>query len=290
MLVDLISVTTSDGIPLDGAYFPAANDASWARPLDAILLIHGSGSRFYAPTTLTMAEDLSRQGYPCLALNTRGHDTVWVDTATGVPFGNAFEILDISRHDLRAGIDFLVEGGYQSIGLLGHSMGAVKVTYYAAWEDDPRVRAIIPISPVRLSYSYYMESPDALEFQGNLERADQLESEGRALELIKVDFPTPQYFSAASYLDKHGPAERYNLVTLAPRVKIPLFSVAGSLEKTHTPWKDMASDLALAAVNSPRAEHLIIDGGSHALLNLKQEASLAVLNWLASLTPEQVAA
>ncbi len=289
MLVDLISVTTSDGITLDGAFFPAATDASGSGPVDAMLLIHGSGGRFYAPATRTMAEDLSRRGYPCLALNTRGHDTVWIDTASEVPHGNAFEILDISRHDLRAGVDFLAERGYQRIGLLGHSMGAVKVTYYAAWEDDPRVRTVIPISPVRLSYAYYMESPDAKEFQGYLERADQMESEGRAQELMKAEFPIPQYFSAASYLDKHGPAERYNLVTLAPRIKVPLFIVAGSLE-THTRLRDMARDLALAAVNSPRAEHIIIDGGNHALQNRKQEAALAVLNWLASLAPEQVTA
>ena len=289
MLVDLISVNTSDGIALDGAFFPAATDASSPGAVDAILLIHGSGGRFYAPATRIMAEELSLWGYPCLALNTRGHDTVWVDTATGVAHGNAFEILDISRHDLRAGVDFLAEKGYQRIGLLGHSMGAVKVTYYAAWEDDPRVRTVIPVSPVRLSYAYYMESPDAQEFQGNLERADQMESEGRALELMKAEFPITQYFSAASYLDKHGPAERYNLVTLAPRVKIPLFTFAGSLE-THTRLIDMASDLALAAVNSPRPQHIIIDGGNHSLQNRKEEAALAVLNWLASLAPEQVPA
>jgi len=289
MLVDLISVTTSDGITLDGAFFPAATDESGSGPVDAMLLIHGSGGRFYAPATRIMAEDLSRRGYACLALNTRGHDTVWVDTATGIAYGNAFEILDLSRHDLRAGVDFLAKRGYQSIGLLGHSMGAVKVTYYAAWEDDPRVCTVIPISPVRLSYSYYMDSPDAREFQENMERADQMESEGRALELMKAEFPLSQYFSAASYLDKHGPAERYNLVTLAPRVKVPLFTIAGSLE-THTRLMDMASDLALAAVGSPRAEHIIIDGGNHALQNCKPEAALAVLNWLASLAPEQVAA
>ena len=289
MLVELISLTTSDGITLDGAFFPAATEASRSGPVDAMLLIHGSGGRFYAPATRIMAEDLSRRGYNCLALNTRGHDTIWMDTATGVPHGNAFEILDISRHDLRAGVDFLAERGHQSIGLLGHSMGAVKVAYYAAWEDDSRVRTVIPISPVRLSYSYYMESSDAEEFKRNLERADQMESEGQALELMKAEFPIPQYFSAASYLDKHGPAERYNLITLAPRIKVPLFTIAGSLE-THTRLIDMASDLALAAVNSPQAEHIIIDGGNHSLQNRKQEAASAVLNWLASLTPEQVVA
>ncbi len=287
MVVELVSVKTDDGVVLDGAYFSAASGVERVGPVDSLLLIHGSGGRFYSPATRTMAEDLSCQGYGCLALNTRGHDTVWFDADRGTYEGNAYEILDASRHDIKAGLDYLNGLGFSSIGLLGHSMGAVKVTYYAAWELDERVSTVIPISPVRLSYTHFMGSAEAAEFRGCLERADEMEAEGRALDLMKVEFPIPQMFSAASYLDKHGPAERYNLVSLAPRVKVPLFAIAGSME-THTRLAGMASDLSLSAVNSPRAEHLIIDGGNHSLQNRKHEASAAVLNWLGSLATQSV--
>jgi pimeloyl-ACP methyl ester carboxylesterase len=223
MFVDLMSATTSDGIVIDGAFFEPAQALSRQGPVDALLLIHGSGGRFYAPATKTRAQDLRDQGYACLALNTRGHDTVWVNRQDGTPYGNAYEILDTSRLDLRAGIDYLCELGYRRIGILGHSMGAVKVAYYAAAEADERVATVIPVSPVRLSYSYYLPSADAAEFLRNLEQADQMEAEGKALELMKVNFPIKEIFSAASYLDKHGPAERYNLITLAPQIKIPIF-------------------------------------------------------------------
>ena len=287
MFVDLMSATTSDGIVVDGAFFEPAQALSRQGPVDALLLIHGSGGRFYAPATRNMAQDLREQGYACLALNTRGHDTVWVNRQDGTPYGNAYEILDTSRLDLRAGIDYLWELGYRRIGILGHSMGAVKVTYYAATEADERVVTVIPVSPVRLSYSYYMASIDAEEFRRNLEQADQMEAEGKALELMKVNFPIKEIFSAASYLDKHGPTERYNLITLAPQIKIPIFVLAGSLE-THTRLRDMARDLAMAAVNSPRAEHVILEGGNHSLNNRRKEASAAVLDWLGSLSPQRV--
>ena len=172
---------------------------------------------------------------------------------------------------------------------MGFSMGAVRVAYYAASEVDDRVVTVVPISPVRLSYSYYMESADAEEFQGIIRQADQMEAEDRALELMQVDFPISQLFSAASYIDKHGPAERYNLVTLASRIKVPMFVLGGSLE-THTRLKDMARDLALASVNSPRSEHIIIEEGNHSLNNKKQEASEVVFNWLASLSAQRVVA
>jgi hypothetical protein len=51
MLVDLMSTETSDGITLEGAFFAPAQDASRPGPVDAVLLIHGSGGRFYAPAT-----------------------------------------------------------------------------------------------------------------------------------------------------------------------------------------------------------------------------------------------
>ncbi|HZA22964.1 MAG TPA: DUF1749 domain-containing protein, partial [Dehalococcoidia bacterium] len=219
--------------------------------------------------------------------NTTGRDTVWFNSDNGNYYGNAFEILDHSRQDLRAGIDYLWGMGYRHIGILGHSMGAVKVAYYAATEPDERVATVIPVSPVRLSYSYYMASEDAEEFQRIVQRADQLEAEGKAQELMAVKFPIPQMFSAAAYLDKHGPSERYNLVTLAPRITIPMLVVAGSLE-THTRLRDMARDLAMAAVNSPRAEHVILEGGNHSLNNRRKEASAAVLDWLGSLSPQRV--
>lgn len=289
VLVDLMHTTTRDGIRLHGAFFAPGPGVSRSGPVDALLLVHGSSGNFYSPSGTAMAEALRARGYACLTLNTAGHDTVWANPGDGQYYGVAFDILDRSRLDLRAGVDYLWGLGYRSIGLLGHSMGAVKVAYYAATEPDDRVVTVVPVSPVRLSYSYYLASEDAAEFKGIIERAHQLEAEGKAQELMSVRFPIRQMFSAAAYLDKHGPLERYNLVTLAPRIKIPLYILAGSLE-THTRLRDLPRDLARAAVNSPRVECTVIAGGKHGLSNCRQEATAAVLQWLASLSPQLVPA
>ena len=114
-------------------------------------------------------------------------------------------------------------------------MGAVKVAYYAATENDDRVAAVIPVSPVRLSCSYYLESEDADEFRANLETADRMEAEGRALDLFYVDFPIKEMFSAAAYLDKHGPLEKYNIVQHASNIRVPMFVLSGSLGDSHPP-------------------------------------------------------
>lgn len=282
MLVDLMSVNNANGVRLDGAFFAPPLDAEPIGPVDAVLLIHGSYTNFSDPLTRETAEELRKIGYACLALNTTAHDTVWVDAANRVNYGNAYEILDETNLDLKAGVDYLWNAGYRHIALLGHSMGAVRVAYYAATQDDQRVAAVIPISPVRLSYAYYQASEDSQEFSELIRKAQELVAAGKGLELFDADFPIKQLFGATSYLDKHGLEERYNLVNLAPNIKIPMFIVGGSLE-THTRSLNMAKDMAEAAVNSPKAEYVIIDGGDHAIANKKKEAATTVLRWLASL-------
>ena len=286
MLVDLISVVNREGLTLDGAFYAPAADTPDRGPVDAMLLIHGSRGNFCDPATKSMAADLSAQGIACLALNTNAHDTIWYHPPSDGYKGNAFEILENTMSDLRAGIDHLEQRGYRAIGLLGHSMGAVRVTYYAATQDDPRVAAVVPVSPVRLSYSHYLESEDAEEFRANLETAQRLVGEGDPDGVFRVNFPIPQFFSAASYLDKHGPFEKYNLINLADRIRVPILALNGSRE-THTRLKGMAQDLARAAANSPRASAIMVDEGEHSLVNRTAEASAAVLQWLTALALQE---
>ena len=49
----------------------------------------------------------------------------------------------------------------------------------------------------------------------------------------------------------------------------------------------MAQDLAHAAVNSPKANSIMVDEGEHSLVNRTAEASAAVLQWLAALALQE---
>ncbi len=286
MLVELVSLLNDDGLRLDGAFYAPTGAGDRAGLVDAVLLIHGSRGNFYDGATKSMAQDLSAQGYACLPLNTNAHDTAWYNPGGQNFKGNAFEVLAHTCIDLRAGIDHLTERGYRSIGLLGHSMGAVRVAYYAATQDDGRVATVVAVSPVRLSYSYFMESEDAEEFAANIEIARRLVAEGDPEGVFRGGHPIPQLFSAASFLDKHGPEEKYNLINHAHGIRVPMLTLNGSRE-THSRLRDMAQDLAAAAVNSPKAETLMVEEGEHSLVNRTTEASDAVLKWLGALTLEK---
>ena len=288
MKAEMMHTTTSDGFRMDGAFFGAATSAE-SGTVDAVLIIHGSGGRFYAPILLHFAQRLRDSGYPSLSLNTLGHETVWMGEGGEFPHGNAFEILDRSRFDIRSGIDWLESRGYHRIGLLGRSMGAVKVVYYGALEQDTRVATIIAASPVLLSYSHYMKPATVRQFSDIYQAFQKMADEGRPDELLHVPFPINHIFSATSYLDKHGPEERYNVLRLANRITVPLLSMSGSKE-VHARLNNVGKDLAASAVNSPLAQWVEVEGAEHGHAGKFEESSLNLLDWLARLANEPVLA
>ena len=119
MIVDLIRTDTDDGISTVGALYPPRAEAPRNIPVDSMLLIHGSGTSFYAPHGAAMAEDLSGAGIPCLSFNTRGHDIIWRDPENGEYYGNAYEILDDCNIDLKAGMDYLWGQAIVALASLG---------------------------------------------------------------------------------------------------------------------------------------------------------------------------
>ena len=59
MLVDLVNLTTSDDIRLDGAFFAPESGFDQKGPIDAVLILHGSQGNFYEASNTTMAGALT---------------------------------------------------------------------------------------------------------------------------------------------------------------------------------------------------------------------------------------
>lgn len=122
--LELISVTTADGVELDGARYRP--ERANGRAL-GILLVHGMRWNFYRGPSRWLAPMLAERGYVCLALNLRDHDST-------VPGG-----LDDAHHDLRAGIDHLLHECTEVIPF-AHGYGCTKVMCYTAHSGDRRAR------------------------------------------------------------------------------------------------------------------------------------------------------
>src|SRR5262245_4701934 len=125
MKLEVVPMTTEDQVQIFGGFWEPAAGVTPAF-VDAWLLLPGASGAFYSQVQGPFASSLTAAGYPVLTLSTRGHDLAWQNRATNKIYGLAGEIVGDGVHDIRAGLDELERRGYRRIGLLGHSMGAIK--------------------------------------------------------------------------------------------------------------------------------------------------------------------
>jgi pimeloyl-ACP methyl ester carboxylesterase len=301
MNVDLVSVETSDGIRLDGAWRKPAPGQSPRLGVDAIIFHHGVAGNFYNASFIdSIGDEFLALGCAVLRVNNRGHDGTYNPARSGTgnyaqvlasrrdggPLGAAFEIVDDSRLDIRAWVDFAERAGYGRIALWGHSLGAVKTIYYLANEADTRVCCAVASSPPRQRYRAYLTMPLAEEFQTTLQRANALIERGEPDTLMRVRLPNPNVFSARTYVDKYGPQERYDIVTHLPRVRVPLLMTLGGEEGATPDSPDAASmwgwaeELAPVADRQPNLTFNLIDGADHFYTGRVPALWSAARSWL----------
>lgn len=288
MLVDLVEATMSDGLRLHGAlHAPAANPTSQLLPIDAVICVHGTGSNFYSSSLWAgLVPQMLDWGVNVLTVNTRGHDGI--SSAHGAPnrrlLGSAYELVDECRHDISGWVRCLVERGFSRIALLGHSLGAVKAVYALAHEPQPSVRGVLAVSPPRLSYSYFKETVRGPGFLEELSRAQAHVDAGQPDTLMDVRFPLPYVVTAAGYLDKYGPAERYNVLNLAPRVACPMFFTYGSVELQYgIAFQGMPDALDALTAAGTNLRVGVIAGGDHHYAGVHAELAARLRSWLAKL-------
>lgn len=229
--MQLVRFHTPDGIELHGALHAPAGNGDVAA--DAAIFLHGAGSNFYSSSLLAgVLPTLSNQHAAVLAMNTRGHDSISTlrTSQGGRRGGTAYEVVDECRHDVRGGVDFLVQQGHRKIALVGHSLGALKAIYSQAHDAHENVSHIIAISPPRLSYAAFCRGPRREEFLATIATAQQHVDSGSGETLMEITIPLPLLITAAGYLDKYGPGERYNIAKFAQQVRQPALYMFGEKE------------------------------------------------------------
>jgi len=292
MHVELVHTTTRDGLRLDGALVESAESRSPApdsRPSAAILL-HGVAGNFYTSSTFeAVIPKLQELGLAVLSVNTRGHDSVFNSMAGNVRrrLGAAYETVDDCRLDIGAWIELLASRGHTSVVLIGHSLGAIKAVYAQAHEKWPQVAAVIAASPPRLSYSAFMNSAESSVFWESMCTAERMVAEGRGDELFTGKFPFPLLITAAGYIDKYGPAERYNILRFAADLPYPALFTYGSkeLENGGIAFADLPEAL-MELPNTDRRQVAVIDGADHAYTGVGEMLAASVADWLRLVSAE----
>lgn len=285
MQVDLVQTTTRDGVRLDGMLQTSAGPPAVA--LDACCLVHGTGGNFYGSTLFdALGERLLALGVAVLRVNTRGHDVISnaVTAKGGRRLGAAYEVLDDCRHDLTAWADWLRQRVGPRVGLIGHSSGAVKCLYAVAHEPTLGTKGVVALSPPRLSYAWFCTSPEGPHFLETYQRAEQLAQAGRPTELLDVRLPLPFVITAAGYVEKYGPDERYNYLRFLAGVRCPTLVTLGELEAANNmAFRGAAEEIAALVPRSPQLRVETVAGADHFYTNARPALIERVKGWMTGL-------
>jgi pimeloyl-ACP methyl ester carboxylesterase len=287
MIVDLVHVTTRDGVRLDGTYQPAIQHGT----PDAVCLVHGTGGSFYSSTLFeALTDHLLARGCGVLRINTRGHDlmSTAVTAKGGRRLGAAYELVDDCRHDLAAWVAWLKERAGPRVLLLGHSLGAVKCLYALAHEPQLDVSATIAVSPPRLSYSWFCTSPEGPQFLEAFALAERHVEQGQPATLLDMKLPLPFVVTAGGYVEKYGPEERYNYLRFVGSVRGPVLVTLGAIEAgSNMAFRGTADALAEGGRAGLAVE--VIPGADHFYSAARPELLTRIDAWLgavfASSTP-----
>lgn len=274
---ELVYAVSEDGFPLEGAVIqPAEQDP---RPL-ALLWVHGLTGRFYAPGPVRIGRAIAARGYRFITGNNRGHDfgAVLRRQPGDAPTigGGAWELFDESPRDIAGWIDFALGLGHARVVLLGHSLGALKVGYYQAQRQDPRVAGLIAASPPLRAGRV---DPQLLA------QAERLVAEDRGRDLLPWGV-TPAgggTLSAQAYLNRvHTNIDVYGLLTPEPAiasVHCPLLAFYG----TDEAWVGTAADLEVIRASARRAARVdtfMVEGADHSYTGREHEVATRVADWL----------
>jgi pimeloyl-ACP methyl ester carboxylesterase len=263
-MFELVRVETDDGLFLDGA-LQRPRDAG-PLPVDAFLLLHGTGSNFYTPGVLeSFARQAVAYGAAVLRVNTRGHDGICsISGRQGQVRGGAtFERISDCTRDVAAWATWLEANGLARIVLVGHSMGGVKAIYSQAQTDQPAVQAIVGISPPRFAHERLAAGPRGVTFREEFARASELVRRGDGDSLVPVTQPLSFIATAAGYVEKYGPENRYDFVPLLSRLPCPALILIGSESiKTSAAFAGLPDALAEAADGNLQLAYEIVEGAN----------------------------
>ena len=171
MPIELVTLTTADGVELDGAMYPAGSRHRGRAA--RILMLHGLTWNFYRGPSRWLPPLLAAQGFACLSLNMRDHDL------------SEAKDFELAHHDIRAGIDWLVGQGGDEVVVLAHGFACNKVACYPAASEDATSRRLI-LTTLGAVQAYRPDLWDTVLRSAASLRGDTLVVQGAADPLIEA--------------------------------------------------------------------------------------------------------
>jgi pimeloyl-ACP methyl ester carboxylesterase len=277
---ELVWIESEDELELAGAVIHPVGRAP--RPV-AVIWVHGATSRFYGPAHVQIGRELAEIGYVFVTGNNRGHHLGANLLRRGGPQlggdqllgGTLWERFEDSPRDIGAGVTFTMSLGVQEVVLIGHSYGGVKVVYYHALRQDPRVVGLVLASPGPVNLLGLRE-PELLE------EAQRLVAQGRGSELLSPQSDGQPRSSAQTFLDRTSALiDVFGAETSNPaiaQVSCPVLAFYGTREDqalTATALERIRRHVA-----GGRVEKRMIEGAVHSYFGTESAVATAIAEWM----------
>lgn len=276
---EIVWAETEDGLRQEGAVIRPAGGET--RPIP-VVWIHGLTGRFSERHAILIGRTLAARGHTFVTGNNRGHDVganFWTRDGRPKRGGGWWEVYEEAPYDVDAWITYAASLGFPRVALLGHSLGAHKVTWYQARRQDPRVAGLIAASP-----PMRIPDPDP-DF---VESVRRMVSGGRGEELVTTgDGRGPmstmsaqtQLSRATTGMDSFG--IRTSDAAIAT-IACPLLIFVG----TDEPGIGTAAELEGArrsACASARVDTRSFEGADHVYTGREAEVGAGIADWVATL-------
>lgn len=268
----IVTTTTEDGLTLHGVVLRPGRP----RRSLAVVWVHGLTGNF--AKTMPRARAVAERGYVVVNGNNRGHDFGAIfprSDAQTLLGGGGWELFDESPRDIAAWIDLASGLGFPGVVLVGRSLGALKVGYYQATRQDPRVRGLVIASP---------PLPATQLGTDLVVVAERTAAEGQGRDLLPWGSTSAGAgtLSARTYLNRvQTNLDVFGFVTPNPRsarITVPILAFYG----TEEPTVGGPAELKKIEMNVPFSDGVetqMIEGADHAYAGHEEEVGALIASW-----------
>lgn len=289
-----VNFYTSDGVEINGILYEENNKP---QNKSVILSVHGMTSNCFKKRNVVIANKVKEKQFDYFTFNTRGSDIVKYVTKKKdgkiiKEFGGtAYEDVLEGKYDICGAIDKLIEMGYTSIYLLGHSLGCTKIVYtynYFLDNNDERlkyIKGIILLSMVDIPSAIKIFLGD--KYQDYLQLALDKQKQNKELEIMPNDsFINPisvksflRYTFYNEEIDFINIKKDPNLKTLN-KIKIPLFMRWGNINELIIEDAKIYSEKINNAIKNQNKDINYIDGADHGYHGREEVLANQITNFL----------
>ena len=284
---EIVDITAPDGTALSGVLYTPASGESTDKP--AFMLMHDWTSDVLRSSNHWLGVRLAQAGHTALAFQHRSSGYRGIVTGT----------LESIPPDFDAWTDFMEARGNGSIVGVGHGSGGVWWSYYLSEFHDPRIEAMVYLTPTRdMPLHARTGMGEDLYARAVLEAQEAVRDGKGATYLIDYPFPQPgypddprqpmflpppgsgfTYYYADTFLSYWGPNSKAVHTARVAEFDIPILALGGSRD----PFMQNAFLIEFTEAAIGPAKYIFYggpNGAPHSFRDYEGRVAGDILTWL----------